>query len=199
MINSFISRKWWPNDRRRTCWCYECQLRELSNLIREKAASRERNKNTLPAKMEIKLKHNSIQDCPGCDIAMYCCDEHRKFLNQDGHRRVCGLAPFRIPGKEEENLCLEVAEYGIIPSAFFRKVEENPLNIKDVENVDLNEGFENRGENDDDSSCWESVDSNEEEPFSATEVIHKFFCEKTYKIQKKEAPAFANLFTYHES
>ena len=49
----------------------------------------------------------------------------------------------------------------------------------------------------DDDKSWESVDSNEEldeAVRSKSDVILSFFNDKSYKLQRRPAPAFANFF-----
>jgi hypothetical protein len=111
---------------------------------------------------------------------MVCCKDHLKRLRQDGHKRQCGLPPFRPPFSKEDNL-------------FVREIFEG-INVElcdedDVSDVDQNE---------EDTDSWESVDSNAEEQQRSTmhEKIYSWFNSQSYKIQRREAPdpPFANFF-----
>jgi len=112
---------------------------------------------------------------------MACTKEHLKYLHQDGHKRYCGLPPFRAPFGDEDNaLCREIFE---------EKDETSLLNCGDDENESQED------ENDDDDS-WESFHSDDEEEAaqSKSDVIFSFFNEKSYKLQRREAAPFANFF-----
>uniref|UniRef100_A0A7S2EQL2 MYND-type domain-containing protein n=1 Tax=Trieres chinensis TaxID=1514140 RepID=A0A7S2EQL2_TRICV len=151
----------------------------------------------------------NIQFCPGCKLAMYCSKEHRKYLWQDGHRRVCGTPPFRVPGVDEELVCREVfGEEPESPGATTAMEFDDdnggdfgPPNggggemerVGDAADDDDDEAFE-EAEDDDDSGDWESINSEEEfepaEERTRTEIIHRYFDTKAYKVQDRQPPAF---------
>ncbi|KAL7463972.1 hypothetical protein ACHAXS_004322 [Conticribra weissflogii] len=120
-----------------------------------------------------------------CTVAMACSKEHMKHLVQDGHKRYCGLPPFRAPFGEDDNaFCREVLGRNDYVDGEMERYSEN------------GDGFEER-DNGDGSDDWESVDSNEDHVFdgrTTTEKIFTFFNEKSYKHQRREALPFSNLF-----
>jgi len=105
-----------------------------------------------------------------------------KYIHQDGHKRYCGLPPFRAPFSEEDNaLCREV----------FGETEET----RPLENGDKEDTGEEEDDAEDDGD-WESVDSLEieERGRCRSDVIFSFFNDKSYKLQRREALPFANFF-----
>ena len=126
----------------------------------------------------------SVRTCRGCNVALYCCKEHRKYILQDGHARVCGTPPFRVPGKEEERLCEAVA-------ACFNGFPEGAAMIEPNEDSCCDYISDN------DESVWESVDSDEEEQVGAmraTDIIYNFF-RKSYDVRRVKEPAFARFYS----
>jgi hypothetical protein len=103
-----------------------------------------------------------------------------KSLYQEGHKRQCGLPPFKPPFSKEDNLLVREIFEGF----------EDALDDKDI--------GEDADPNDEDADSWESVDSNSEEGqrFSIHDKIFSWFNDKSYKIQRREAPAppFAHFF-----
>jgi hypothetical protein len=107
-----------------------------------------------------------------------------KFLHKDGHKRYCGLPPFRAPFHEDDNnICREVLGDG----------EEEETHV--LEGVDDQDAGTREDDNIDDGS-WESVDSNEEEVVEPgkSDVIFSFFNSKSYKLQQRVEYPFANFF-----
>ena len=208
VVNSFLPREWWSDDRRQ-CWCHDCQLKQVSDMIRDKVAKREcrdveaavNDKAPPPPTMHntsiLRLSSHSepklsalstVQTCPGCNLAMYCSREHRKYLWQDGHKRVCGTPPFRVPGVDEELFCREVFG-GPTPTATDTYHENESVGLESHTSEVSDEVV-----SDDDSGDWESIDSNEESPpveeCTKTEIIHRFFDSKAYKVQDRQPPPF---------
>mmetsp|Transcript_25824 Transcript_25824/g.54579 ORF Transcript_25824/g.54579 Transcript_25824/m.54579 type:complete len:1046 (+) Transcript_25824:34-3171(+) len=188
-VNSFLPRSWWPDDRRQ-CWCRDCQLQKLKKDYHSKISSRQTNwdpqeeqSSTLHLKSERGAKSPTLITCPGCHLAMACSNDHMKYLHQDGHKRYCGLPPFRAPFSDEDNnLCRAILG---------EKEDTSLLENGDNENSSLHEG-----ENSDDDD-WESVNSSEElggAVRSKSDMIFSFFNDKSYKHQRREAPPFANFF-----
>lgn len=212
-VSSFLPRSWWPDDRRR-CWCHDCQLMELSTLFRDKVTARESSEtpqqdkqrsNLSPASSNQKqipaTMHNvslmrplptaqpkgpgstDLLECK-CGVILYCSSEHRKYLMQDYHRRMCGTPPFRPHGIDEELLCREV--FAISRDDDMHGGDDSA----EPENVEYSG-------NSDDESCWESVDSHDEHDYvvpkqkTKTELIHSFFDRKSYKVLEVERPALA--------
>lgn len=99
-----------------------------------------------------------------------------KYIHQDGHKRYCGLPPFRAPFSEEDN-------------ALVREIFGEEEEIPSLEN----NSKEDIGEDD---GSWESVDSLEMEARGQckSDVIFSFFNDKSYKLQRREALPFANFF-----
>ncbi|KAL9181415.1 hypothetical protein ACHAXT_010220 [Thalassiosira profunda] len=175
LINSFLPRSWWPDDRR-LCWCRDCQLDKLKASYRDKIRSRQSNwgsEEEKPSASNAKADNAPLlMTCQHCSVAMACSKEHLKYLHQDGHKRYCGLPPFQAPfGRDDNVLCKEV---------FGQKDETTLLDSDD-------DGGNSDDENDDDGS-WESVDSNgEAEPVvqSRTDMIWSFFNDHSYKHQRR--------------
>ncbi|KAL7554386.1 hypothetical protein ACHAWF_017831 [Thalassiosira exigua] len=189
-VNSFLPRSWWPDDRR-SCWCRDCQLNQLKAGFKAKIASRQSNwskggEKALSSLVEDeKKKSPTLMTCPGCHVAMACSKDHLKYLHQDGHKRYCGLPPFRAPfSEEDDNLCRQI---------FGGKEDASDVENDHGEN-ESEQGAEIDEEHEDD---WESVDSNEEAEGaeqSRSETILAFFDDKSYRLQRREAPPFANFF-----
>mmetsp|Transcript_23081 Transcript_23081/g.48045 ORF Transcript_23081/g.48045 Transcript_23081/m.48045 type:complete len:330 (+) Transcript_23081:366-1355(+) len=205
-VNSFLPRSWWPDNDRKQCWCHDCQLMKLSTLLREKITAREAppfpqqdggtqiskpsttsipsTQAQIPATMHnISLmrplssaqpKNSASADLFECEcgVVYFCSKEHRKYLIQDGHKRMCGTPPFRPHGIDEELLCREV---------FATSQDELCFGGSD------------------DDSCWESIDSTEDEENeqvtpakkTKTELIFRFFDRHSYKALEVESPALA--------
>lgn len=169
LVNSFMPRTWWPDDRR-CCWCHNCQLDQLLRVFNEKVRFRKGNwggQSSLGLEKKKNTKPGTLITCSGCQVASACSKEHMKYLHKDGHKRVCGLPPFRLPFNEEDNnLCREV-----LGSA------EGVVQDMKLDNC----------ENDDeiDDGSWESVDSDQEAAESMSDVIFSFFNNKSYKIQQR--------------
>eukprot|EP00957_Ditylum_brightwellii_P204193 15338082-Ditylum_brightwellii.AAC.1 len=145
--------------------------------------------------------------CSGCNVSMHCSKEHKKYIWQEGHKRVCGTPPFCVPGIEEEQLCRKILGKE-------EEEEKNTFFFDDYGsfNVDENESI-NDNDDDDDDSSWESLNSGDEYEEevgmisssvaaaaavhckSNTEMIYKFFNENSYKIQRSETPPFANFYS----
>ncbi|KAL3827603.1 hypothetical protein ACHAXA_002100 [Cyclostephanos tholiformis] len=182
LVNSFLPRSWWPDDRR-CCWCRDCQM----NRSKHKSQSgnwdsqyclrseRKDQYSSLRSEKEEKPKlAPTLMTCSGCQVAMACSKEHMKFLHRDGHKRYCGRPPFRAPFHKEDNeICREVLGDG----------EGDKTNVLEIA-VDQNTVVQ-EDENMDDGS-WESVDSEEEvaEP-GKSDVILAFFNSKSYKLQQR--------------
>ena len=100
---------------------------------------------------------------------------------QDGHKRVCGMPPFRAHGKVEEEL--------LVREVFGKPKIDRDNDDDDNEESEDDEEF--RGS--DDESCWESVGSDEEDDEYATpiqrtrtEIIYNFFNSRSYKRYEVE-------------
>ena len=189
LVNSFLPRSWWPDDRR-SCWCRDCQMNrksQSSNWDSQYFLRSERNdqNSRLSSEWDEKTKPTpTLITCSGCQVAMACSKEHMKFLHKDGHRRYCGKPPFRAPFHEEDNeICREVLGDG-------EEQETNGLENIDDQNI----GFQEEDTIDDGS--WESVDSNEEEAVEPgkSDVIFLFFNSKSYKLQQRVHYPFSNFF-----
>ena len=202
-VNAFLPRSWWPDDRKK-CWCHDCQLLDLSTSLRDKVTAREASPSrppSLPQDVPQQLPatmHNTslmrslptskpsdsttrLTQCQCHSHVYYCSKEHRKYLMQDGHKRVCGMPPFRAHGIEEDLLVREV----------FGKPDAGANNSDDEMDEESEDDAEFCGS--DDESCWESVGSDEEDGEYATpiqrtrtEIIYKFFNSKSYKRYEVE-------------
>ena len=184
IVNSFLPRLWWYDERIR-CWCYDCQLNQLAQLYREKISFRTSNWDGNSPLLQSELTSQTrtgktLTTCAGCKVAWVCCKDHLKSLYQEGHKRQCGLPPFKPPFSKEDNLLVREIFEGF----------EDALDDKDI--------GEDADPNDEDADSWESVDSNSEEGqrFSIHDKIFSWFNDKSYKIQRREAPAppFAHFF-----
>ena len=145
-----------------------------------KATGRQSNWDTRV--FEQKTKAPNLMTCPGCQVALVCSKEHLDYLHKDGHKRCCGLPPFRLPFNEEDNrLCREI--FG----SDKKEAETGLLDYYEDDDGDAEQ-------EDDDDGSWESIDSSDEAALSKTQIIHSFFMAKSYKLQQRELPPFANFF-----
>ncbi|KAK1744985.1 hypothetical protein QTG54_004276 [Skeletonema marinoi] len=185
IVNSFLPRSWF-DDERMCCWSHECQMNQLSQLYREKISSRSSNWNgetSLQHEQRTQRPGRTLTSC-GCKVAMVCSKDHWKRLHQEGHKRQCGLPPFRPPFSKEDNL-------------FVREIfEESDVGL--VGEVDDEYDRSGTDQNDDDTDSWESIDTNAEDIQKCTmhDKIYSWFNSQSYKIQRREAPAppFANFY-----
>jgi hypothetical protein len=182
IVNSFLPRSWFY-DERMCCWSNDCQLNQLTQLYREKISSRTSNWNDKASHQpELTIQSRPVKTLTscGCKVAMVCCKDHWKRLHQEGHKRQCGLPPFRPPFSKEDNL-------------FVREIFEG----SNVGLCDEDDGSD-VDQNEEDTDSWESVDSIVEDPLSSTmhDKIYSWFNSQSYKIQRRDAPAppFANFF-----
>ena len=196
LVNSFLPRSWWPDDRR-CCWCRDCQMSSLKHQSQSsnwdsqyclrserKEKSKDGQSSRLGSEREEKSKPPlTLMTCSGCQVAMACSKEHMKFMHKDGHKRYCGLPPFRAPFHEDDNEICRVL--GVLYGE-----EEVRENVDDQDEAITQE--------DDiiDDGSWESVDSNEEEVIEPgiSDVIFSFFNSKSYKLQQRVEYPFANFF-----
>jgi len=178
-VGAYLRREWWP-DSRRCCWSRQCEMNKLRYHYKEKIESREHVLSMTTKKQKIA---STFLTCK-CTVAMACSKEHMKHLVQDGHKRYCGLPPFRATFGEDDNaFCREVLGRNDFVDDEMKRDSEN------------GDGFEER--DDDGSEDWESVDSNEDHVFDGrtrTEKIFTYFNEKSYKHQRRQALPFSNLF-----
>ena len=99
-----------------------------------------------------------LSQCECKSHVYYCSKEHRKYFMQDGHKRACGVPPFRAHGIEEELLVREV----------FGKSNGVGGGNDEVDKESDDEDAEFCGS--DDESCWESVGSDEEDEEDAAPI-----------------------------
>jgi len=181
LILSHISRNWWCNekenvdkDERQSCWNEQCQLEYLAQSFERKDSMHERG---LMEEFGIYFEnHEELKQCQGCGVAAFCCDHWGSCVNHEGHGTICGIPPIRIPGKEEEELCIEVAKHNLIPCNFLHV----DLNSTKKEGGD-DDNLDGNSESDDESSNWESIHSSEEEISIVSTIIHDFFYERRYR------------------
>lgn len=153
--------------------------------MHSKISSRQSNwdKSTIGAHLvgvdDSEQKTPTLMNCR-CQVAMACSKDHLKYLHQDGHKRFCGLPPFRAPFSEEDNnLCREI----------FGNKEKKQTNL------DHGEGISDQEHEIDDDGSWESVRSDEEETEAGrSDIIFSFFNSKSYRFQQRERAPFANFF-----
>ena len=129
-----------------------------------------------------------------CNVAMYCSKEHRQYFMRDGHKRMCGTPPFRPHGIDEELLCREVLAISSQEDAEGNSaaVVIDQGTIDNGEDADADADADGDADSDDladdNQSCWESVDSNDEDDFMSscrtrTETISKYFENRAYSRQ----------------
>jgi hypothetical protein len=182
-VNSFLPRSWWP-DNRQSCWCRECQLSSLRDDFRARVLSRSSNWNSYDMAIaqshpHPKAKSPSRTVFCHCNVAFACSKDHLRRLNQEGHKRCCGLPPFRP---------LTVEDHAFISDV----LEESLLNIEGV-------GEDMEGANnscDEDEEDWESIGSDEylNEKRTRTQKIRKYFEDNSYKIGRRETLPFEEFF-----
>lgn len=114
--------------------------------------------------------------CGDCMTAHACSKKHLSLIHREGHRRVCKFPPVRSFTYEDAIFCQDVMCQNIISG-------ENSEQIIDKEEVE-----------DDDDSCWESIESEEGNSDSKSELIYRFFENKAYKMQRTEESPFAAFY-----
>ena len=163
-------------------------MTQLSQLYREKISLRSNNwddETLILPKQTLQRKPSRALSACGCKVAMLSCKDHLTKLHQEGHKRQCGLPPFRPPYSKDDN-------------TFVREIFEG----SDAGKADgIGKGFDEQSDadqNEDDTDSWESVDTNAEDIQRCTMhgKIYSWFNRQSYKIQRREAPAppFANFF-----
>lgn len=185
---------------RNKCWLYDCQLRRLGQSLKDKISFR--------AGEEVKKRkaHDALL-CQGCELVAWCSEECKKNVMADGHRRDCGYLPYKLDtglqplieqlrsmGLKSEGLDVMYGTHEQSPvAAVGDACGFEGLAVED----DSEAKKENDGDGDEESSCWESLDSeeSEEEKVTISSVIHDFFYERAYKYQQPEEPPFAQFFT----
>lgn len=176
---SFFNRDWWPDERKK-CWCNVCQFKDIISCLQLNVSAPVIG---VEYTSSSPLASSNLRTCKGCNVALYCCKEHKKYILQDGHSRVCGSPPFRIPGKDEERLCEAVSR------CYYDVEIKQGLSVEEDNNATFDD--------DDEESLWESIDSDEDEEESGytgtTSIIYQFF-KKYYDARRVEEPAFARHF-----
>lgn len=179
-VNSFLPRSWWP-DERASCWCRDCQLVSLKEQFKEKVMNRRSNwseyDNIEGGKQKTtaaRAKAPSLISCK-CNVALACSKDHMKYLHQEGHKRCCGLPPFRILTEEDH--------------AFIRDVFGDEL--RDTETA-----YEEEDGDDDEDEDWESIDSNDllNDGRTRSEKILKYFEGNSYRHTRREVLPFEDFF-----
>lgn len=183
---SFFHRDWWPDERKK-CWCSVCQFKDIITCLQSNGS--------VPVVGFDKPSNNSstvvpinLRTCKGCNVALYCCKEHKKYILQDGHSRVCGSPPFRFPGKDEERLC------ELVSRCYYEDDIKHSLLVEESEEAEAVN--EEEVADDDEDSMWESIDGDDEgesERNGITSIIYNFF-KKFYDARRIEEPAFARHF-----
>ncbi len=172
-VNSFLSREWWPDDRRE-CWLYECQIKSLEKKIRGKKDCDE---------------PKSLIKCKGCMVACACSKKHLKSVLQEGHQRLCATPPMRVPTKEDMLLC---SRYLGLTQA-----DKPCCTIVNDENIESSDDEAELCSEDDENGDWVSVESSsstEEAILSSTktELVRSYFENNAYKLQRREEHAFSS-------
>jgi hypothetical protein len=165
-IGEFMHRDWW-DDERKMCFDYDCQVEQVAKNMKRKFAAGQTGKLQPPACIP----------CPSCHLCNYCDLEDLDSDYKDGHKNLCGTAPFCPPSKEENDLF--AALFGSDSSA----QELAAPTHAHTEDADVND-------DDDDEGSWESMDSDEEELDSdatkptKTRLILQFFKKEVYSKRK---------------
>lgn len=183
LLLSFFHRDWWPDERKK-CWCSVCQFKDIISCLQSNGSapvvgSNNSTNSTLAVPSNIRF-------CKNCNVALYCCKEHKKYISQDGHSRVCGSPPFRIPGKDEERLC------ELVSRNYYEDYIKQGLLIE----ASTEEVNEEEVDEDDEDSIWESIDGDDVEEYEqngTTSIIYNYF-KKFYDARRIEEPAFARHF-----
>lgn len=173
----FLRRDWWP-DERAQCFSEDCLGKRATRTVNQKLVRR-------LAGNPPKQKFHKIRACPGCCIASYCCEGHRQSDYRDGHKRLCGNPPFKLPGQKEQELlndilCLqENRPTPLILNANTKRLIESQL--RDASHV----------EDDDGSGSWESIGSEveqeeEDSKESLTSIVFTFFERECYRKQHND-------------
>ena len=170
-VNSFLPRSWWP-DENESCWCRDCQLLRIQDEYGAKFRTRLSNWKddpvTLPQPSPTRSKSALYLTSCKCGVAI-ACNNHMRQLYHEGHKRYCGLPPFRMLTEEDH--------------AFIRDILNETNTAKDENDDEDSDEFENSDGNSDHDDDWESVDSDEDlvEKKTRTQKIRKFFMDESYQ------------------
>jgi len=196
LINSFLSREWWP-DQRAQCWRYDCQIDDLQEYLQ--SIERDAVEDPTESSEDIAQSSKKLIKCNGCRVVYACSKNHMIEIFHEGHLRECRCPPMRIPNGEDLNFCSfylnETMEPTRSDTVALDIEEDNIVNTSghDDNAIDSIDGYDD-GDDDGDDDDWESIGSNEEldETDSKTAVVLKYFENKAYKVRKREEHAFAN-------
>ena len=170
-ILTFMSRLWWDDDTKR-CFCRDCNISDISLKIENRITSRENEQETLSDTITNKNNRTYIL-CDHCEVVSFCSLKCKTKAMHEGHRKRCRFPPYKC-GKEEIDLCNKILD------------NEDPVILVDEDN---------RFEDCNDDSSWESVQSDDNEnqtnPTSDSKLILNFFASRTYKYLRSEALPFA--------
>lgn len=140
---SYMPRDAWPEEDH-YCWQYDCALKQMATRVLEGS----------PSGSETVENGRKYFTCRKCNIPRYCSKQCRDQDYKDMHKRVCVEPPYCVIGKEHVEFC--------------RSVEDGSYNTpkKHSEVAKLVPAADQgivEGDDDDDGSSWESVDTEEEE------------------------------------
>jgi hypothetical protein len=180
-VCSYLRRDWW-SDERAQCFSEDCLERRATKLLHQKLISQVTGaKSKQPGD---KKSRRLCTSCPGCHVASYCCDEHKRDDYRDGHKGLCRKPPYRIPGVKEQELLNDV---------LCHQQSESKLRVLNEHVMRLIESQLHRSMDavdDASGSSWESVDSEEdfedEASESLTDIVHAYFEKECYGIQRSE-------------
>lgn len=177
-VSQFLGRDWWGDDRTE-CWCTMCLEEHASETVHDKVLKRIESRCHLPARSVARPKSMPVSICcPTCNVAWYCSKEHQMHDYRELHKQWCGKIPFiKTPAPEETALCREVLN--VMPDTMGLNNSLASL----VSAVDISDA----DDQDDDDSCWESIDTEEEELEGSqiTQIVYKYL-KKNYDTGSDE-------------
>jgi hypothetical protein len=164
-IFEFLNREWWP-DQRRQCFQYDCQLEQCMKYFQAKDIAR-----------PIQKAADSVTHCK-CHVVAYCSKNCRDKDRKDGHQKICGRPPLRIPTKEDARIFDAVRAFA---SGNHFTSSDVGVSTETLESEVVDDG------DDGDNGSWESVDSDDdgnvesEENNTRTHMIVQFFDRTCYR------------------
>ena len=197
LINSYLSRDWWPDDRAR-CWRYDCDIDVLKgHLALDQVGEGDDNDDV----NDVIMSSNNVSydgeeqvcpipklvQCKGCRVAHACSKKHMKDVYHEGHLRECRCPPMRVPTAEDIDFCNFYLGGGSAP------VASHDIGVVDKGHADeaMDEGGDSNedGDDEDGDDDWESIGSHEDgiatNEESKNASVLKYFENKAYKVQKR--------------
>jgi hypothetical protein len=188
-IASCLHRDWW-RDEYRSCWNYDCHISNIGKSVElYHNAVKDGNTDTQLGNFLFTSNglNSTFRECEKCRVTKYCSKRCQEESYRASHVSHCGKLPCRKgrPSESEHHLydtvfaCREM-QGQLLPLFISNNIPLPVVSNNTVVDNDYDDDWEDEeddDDNEDEDNDWESVDSNynENEPESATTVIHNFF------------------------